>query len=275
MLCGARGARITGGTHKPPDRQGLRLIDRVRRGLAADQKPRPHADAPGQQGLPGADQGHADRKSPRAWLRRDLAGAQVLDGEHGGAGEGRRACQGTSANPARTAQTITRGSKAVLGGQMRGWTRWCRAGGEILPGLGRQPYDSSGSGLGLGLDRPGRLGAQSSGSAAEPPAQSGLRPAHGAPRRSVRIARSQALTMPRALSCPGVGRTRQELLRAPKKSGRHGEPTGMPGCSCKTVRVHRYWATDVDSMGEATSARAVAGGRLGTPKIARRRAGYA
>lgn len=181
----------------PTARSSGRSTDRSgsARPSAADKKPRPHADAPGQQGLPGADQGHADRKSPRAWLRRELAGAQVLQGEDGGAGEGCRL-------PGNLGQSRQDGAddNEMLQSDARRPMPWPNAGmdpvvwrrPDSLPGLGRQPYDSSG----LILAQPRGFGAQSCGSAAEPQRSRGTAPPC-VPPSVLRIARSQALTMPR------------------------------------------------------------------------------
>jgi hypothetical protein len=66
---------------------------------------------------------------------------------------------------------------------------------ESLPGLGRQPYDSSALIL---LHSPEASARTAAGRPRRPPRSRGLRPArHASPRRSRRIARSQALTMPR------------------------------------------------------------------------------
>jgi len=74
---------------------------------------RTQANAPGQQGLPGAEQGRADGKVPWPWLGCDLEGAQVLHGKHTTAPARAVGCPGTSANLARPAQTTTRHSKAL------------------------------------------------------------------------------------------------------------------------------------------------------------------
>ena len=142
------------------DRQGVRPLGRVRRGLqlpASSRAPMPMLQASKDCPAPikampivtRHDHGSGEAsKAPKSW---QAAPARAV------------ACQGTSANPARTAQTITRCSKAMLGGQCRSQMAGCPrrvALGDILPGLERQPYDRSGLGLGRsdGSARERRIG---------------------------------------------------------------------------------------------------------------------